>query len=175
MDPSQANVCAGLTHCTYLWETHTSASCWGSVLMLGQVTTASSVVRDTTSSPLRPEWLTLQEQTEGQMWRISALRLIAGPSGPPWLPDPVPGAALGQECPHPRQRWPQARGWLVLFLPEPHCGSPGPPVVLLFPLTLFPISSRSPSRHPARPPGPFHGAVHEVSGLRERNKCYKLN
>lgn len=97
MDPSQANVCTGPTHCTYLWETHTSASCWGSVLMLGQVTTASSVVRDTTSSPLRPEWLTLQEQTEGQMWRISALRLIAGPSGPPWLPDPVPGAALGHK------------------------------------------------------------------------------
>lgn len=119
MDPSQANVCTGPTHCTYLWETHTSTSCWGSVLMLDQVTTASSVVRDTTSSPLRPEWLTLQEQTEGQMWRISALRLTAGPSGPPWLPDPVPGAALGQECPHPQQRWPQARGWMVLSLQSP--------------------------------------------------------
>ena len=54
-------------------------------------------------------------------------------------------------------------GW---SLPAVSCLPSGPPV----PSQSSPISSRSSSRHPARPPGPLHGAVHKVSGLSERKE-----
>ena len=125
---------------------------------------SASMVMDTASSPLCPEWLKLQEQTEGKIWLISTPRVPAGPSGPSWLP--VPGQ-LSVRSASPLGRPPAPR-WMVpsLWSPAVPCLPSGP----TFPSHSFPISSRSPSRHPARPPRPLHGAVHKVSDLSDRKE-----
>lgn len=72
-------------------------------------------------------------------------------------------------CPTPLVTRPQGNSWLEETTDPNSWPRSAAPLWLastlaLLALTVLPISPRSPSWHPARPPGPLHGAVHKVSG-----------
>lgn len=146
----------GPTQCMYIWESHPCATCWGSVLLF--------VIFRGAQLPAR---CAQNGSCSGDKW--TDVEDKAPLDSPLPLLDPFghQSLSLGQHearnarTPCGAGRKPR-HGWI----------SPsGAPRGL--PSHPFPISSRSPSRHPARPPGPLHGAIHQVSGLRERIKCCK--